>query len=119
MAATGAVRDRLRDAEREVALAEAIHRRAASRLETLQQDPQATTEQILAAETVVFELSELVKVRKETLQDLQKMAGETVEPPDPTIAEGLEAFEEAVNAVEKPETPETEQDRLEREFAAS
>ena len=47
------------------------------------------------------------------------MAGETVPAPDPTITEGMEAFEEAVNAVEDVEAPETEEDRLEREFAAS
>lgn len=119
VAATGAIRDRLREAEREVALAEASHRRASARLETLQQDPQATTEQLLAAETVVFELSELINVRQETLWDLQAMAGETVTAPDPTVTAGMEAFEEAVREIEDAEEPETEQERLEKEFAAS
>lgn len=117
--ASPAVRDRISEAQREVVLAESSYRRAAARLEELQRNPEATTEQILAAETVVHELSELVAVRKETLRDLEALAEETVTSPDSTVTEGMEAFESAVGEVAEAEEPETEQERLDREFAAS
>jgi hypothetical protein len=114
-----AAHDRVGEAQREVVLAESSLRSATARLEDLQRSPEATTDQILAAETVVYELTELVKVRRETLRDLEAMARETESSPDPGVTEGMEAFESAVDEVDQAEDPETEQERLEREFAAS
>jgi hypothetical protein len=113
-----AVRDQISRAERELRLAEVSHRRAQSQLDELQDDPAVSDKELLTMESYVFELSELVRVRKETLTDLQAMAGQSVPAPDPTVTEGMEAFEQAVGEVPSTEE-ESEQERLDREFAAS
>lgn len=113
------VEDRLREAERELNLAEAAWRRVQTRLSELQADPEATTEQILAMESYAHELGEVVKIRRETWKDVRKIAGQPVESPDPVVLEGMEAFEEALGEVPDGSDPETEQERLDREFLAS
>jgi len=114
-----AAQQQLSQAERELKLAEASFRRASRRLEAMQEDPEALDQEVLALEDYVHELSELVRVRKETLDDLQVLAGSPVSAPDPTVTEGMEAFESAVDSVPSAEPEETEQERLDREFAAS
>jgi hypothetical protein len=114
-----AARGELLRAERELRLAEASHRRARQRFEELQVDPGSTPEEVLAMESYVHELSVLVKIRQQTFDDLKAMAGETKPAPDPTVTEGMEAFERTVDSVPSAEEPETEQERLDREFAAS
>lgn len=116
---TSAVRAEIDQAERELGLAKASLRRAAQRMEALQMDPETTDAQLLAMEEVVHELGELVKVREQTLQDLRSLAGESLHSPDPGVTNGMEAFESAVDSVPSTEPNETEQERLDREFAAS
>lgn len=113
-----AARDQIVRAERELRLAEVSHRRARAQLEELQDDPAVSDKELLILESYVFELSELVRVRKETLADLQAMVSTSMPAPDPTVTEGMEAFEQAVAEVPSTEE-ESEQERLDREFAAS
>ncbi|MEX2607581.1 MAG: hypothetical protein WD708_09565 [Kiritimatiellia bacterium] len=113
------VEDRLRAAERELNLAEAASRRVQARLSELQADPEATTGQILAMESYAHELEEIVRIRRETLEDVREIAGQPIEPPDPAVQEGMEAFEEALGEVPDGSDPETERERLDREFLAS
>jgi len=111
--------DRLAKSEKELQLAEAVFARVQERFENLQKNLEASPEQVLAMEAYVYELSELVKVRQQTLLDLREIAGTPRESPDPIVTEGLEAFEQAVSEVPDAEDPESDQERLDREFLAS
>lgn len=113
------IQDRLREAERELNMAEAASRRVQSRLSELQADPEAATDQILAMEAYAHELEEIVKIRRQTLKDVREIAGQPVESPDPVVLQGMEAFEEALGELPDGTDPETEQERLDREFLAS
>lgn len=113
------VEDRLAKSEKELQLAEAVFARVQERFENLQKNPDASPEQVLAMEAYVYELSELVKVRQQTLLDLREIAGTPRESPDPIVTEGLEAFEQAVSEVPDAEDPESDQERLDRDFLAS
>jgi peptidoglycan hydrolase CwlO-like protein len=113
------IEDRLREAERELNMAEATSRRVQARLSELQADSEATTEQILAMESYAHELEEIVKIRRKTLKEVREIAGKPVDPPDLAVLEGMEAFEEALGEVPDGADPESEQERLDREFLAS
>lgn len=116
---SGPAQTRITEAERELRLAEISYRRAHSRLQELQEDPQTSTEALLAMETYVHELEEVVNIRRQTLEDLRNIAGQSQLSPDPTVQEGLENFERTVGSVPSAEPEETEQERLDREFAES
>lgn len=113
------VEERLREAERELNLAEAASRRVQARLSELQADPETSTKQILAMESYARELEEVVRIRRETLKDVREIAGKPVAAPDPVVLEGMEAFEEALGEVPDGADPESERERLDREFLAS
>lgn len=106
-------------AEKELFLAEAAYGRVQIRFDELQNDPEATTEQVLAMESYMNEMKELVALRRQTLADLEAIAaGEAVEG-DPVLEAGMRDFESAVSKVPDTTAAETEAEKLEREFAAS
>ncbi|WFB35049.1 hypothetical protein P3T73_12850 [Kiritimatiellota bacterium B12222] len=113
------VAERLAVAQRELAIAQAAFLKAEARFEDVQQDAHATTEQVLAMESYVRELKEVVALRRETLVDLREIAGVNEPEVDVTVAEGMAEFENAISQVQEISVPETEQDRLDREFLES
>lgn len=113
------VTERLRDAEAQLVLAEGVYGRVEDSYCELQKNPDASAEEVLAMESYVNELGEMVTLRKQTLEDLQKIAGMDTEQTVPGVEEGMEAFETAVDQVPDTAGPETEQEKLDREFKAS
>lgn len=118
-ASESGVDQRIRDAEKELRLARAAHEKVTLRFDALEKDPEATSAQVLAMESYVYELGEMVKVREQILKDLQKIAGAQTGAPNPTVIEGMKDFEEAVSDLPEASDPETEAEKLEREFLAS
>jgi hypothetical protein len=106
-------------AEKELLLAEAAYDRVQIRFEELQKDPTASTEQVLAMESYVNEMKELVNLRRQTLADLEAIAAGGAPEGNAVMEEGMRDFETAVSEMPGTAAPETEAERLEREFADS
>lgn len=107
------------EAERALLLAEAAYARVQDRFEVLEQDPDASPEQVLAMESYVNEMAKLVALRRQTLADLEAMAGVDTPAEDPEVTAGMEAFDSAVASLPGTGAPESEAEKLDREFAAS
>ncbi|MGA0369341.1 MAG: hypothetical protein ACO3N7_07820 [Kiritimatiellia bacterium] len=118
-ASDAGIDSRLRDAAAELSLAEGSLARVEATYREMQKNPEIPPEQILAMEQYVQELRQMVKLRRETLQDLEKISGREVPEMDPQVAEGMKAFEDAIQKLPGTEDPETEAERLDREFRAS
>jgi len=111
--------NRLRDAAADLALAEGVLARMESSFQEMQANPDTPPEQVLAMEQYVQELKVMVKIRRDTLEDLELISGKSVPEMDVEVAEGMKAFDEAIEQIPGTEAPETEEERLNREFQES